>query len=138
MFFKANVSLEQITDWVVGQLSAVHPIAKNGIDIIIKPHKPWRTNEQNRFLMVIMQELVKFYHETGFMPEGCQKWMMRVDILKEFYKAKFGIEHTRTLDKKAFGDFIDGIQRELVEETQGEWQILQTDSAYLLSLVGEL
>jgi hypothetical protein len=138
MFFKANVSLEQITDWVVGQLSAVHPIAKNGIDIIIKPHKPWRTNEQNRFLMVIMQEIVKFYHETGFMPEGCQKWMMRVDILKEFYKAKFGIEHTRTLDKKAFGDFIDGIQRELVEETQGEWQILQTDSAYLLSLVGEL
>ena len=64
--------------------------------------------------------------------------MMRVDILKEFYKAKFGIEHTRTLDKKAFSDFIDGIQRELVEETQGEWQILTTDSAYLLSLVGEL
>lgn len=137
MFFKENAPIEQITDWFTSQLSAVHPVAKNGIDIIIKPHKSWRTNEQNRFLMVIMQELVKFYHETGFMPAGCQKWMMRVDIQKEYWKARFGIEHTRTLDKKAFCDFIDGIQRELVEETQGEWQILQTDSAYLLSLVGE-
>ena len=138
MFFKQDTSIEQITEWVAGQLSAVRPIAKNGFDIVIKPHKSWRSTEQNRFLMVIMQQIVKFYHETGFMPEGLQKWMMRVDILKEFYKAKFGIEHTRTLDKKAFSDFIDGIQRELVEETQGEWQILTTDSAYLLSLVGEL
>lgn len=137
MFFKANAPLEQITDWIGQQLSAVHPVAKNGIDVIIKPHKQWRTNEQNRFLMVVLSELVKFYHETGFIPDGLKKWEMRADILKEFYKAKFGIEHTRTLDKKAFGEFIDGIQRELVEETQGEWQILQTDSAYLLSLVGE-
>lgn len=138
MFFKANAPIEQITDWFTSQLSAVHPVAKNGIDVIIKPHKLWRTNEQNRFLMVVLSELVRFYHETGFMPEGLQKWMMRVDILKEFYKAKFGIEHTRTLDRKAFGEFIDKIQLELVEQTQGEWQILQTDSAYLLSLVGEI
>ena len=137
MFFKANTPLEQITEWVAGQLSAVHPVAKNGIDIVIKPHKSWRSNEQNRFLMVIMQQIVIFYHNTGFMPAGCQKWMMRVDIQKEYWKARFGIEHTRTLDKKAFGEFIDGIQHELVEETNGEWEILETDSAYLLSLVGE-
>lgn len=137
MFFKQDTSIEQITEWVAGQLSAVHPVAKNGIDIVIKPHKSWRSNEQNRFLMVIMQQIVIFYHNTGFMPAGCQKWMMRVDIQKEYWKARFGIEHTRTLDKKAFGEFIDGIQHELVEETNGEWEILETDSAYLLSLVGE-
>lgn len=138
MFFKQNTPSQHIVDWIAGQLSAVQPIAKNGIDIVIKPHKSWRSNEQNRFLMVIMTELVRFYHETGFMPAGCKKWMMRVDILKEYWKARFGIEHTRTLDKKAFGDFIDGIQRELVEETNGEWEILETDSQYLLALVGEL
>ena len=137
MFFKQDTSIEQITEWVAGQLSAVHPVAKNGIDIVTKPHKSWRSNEQNRFLMVIMQQIVIFYHNTGFMPAGCQKWMMRVDIQKEYWKARFGIEHTRTLDKKAFGEFIDGIQHELVEETNGEWEILETDSAYLLSLVGE-
>lgn len=138
MFFKNDTNLEEITSWMVEQVSAVHKVSKNGIDIIIKPHKQWRTNEQNRFLMVVLSELVHFYHETGFIPEGCQRWMMRVDFLKEFYKAKYGIEHTKTLDKKAFSDFINGIQLELVEETQGEWQILTTDSAYLLSLVGEL
>lgn len=137
MFFRQEESLERITEWIKGQLSAVHPVAKNGIDITIKPHKSWRSNEQNRFLMVIMQQIIIFYHETGFMPAGCQKWMMRVDIQKEFWKARFGIEHTRTLDKKAFGEFLDGIQRELVEETNGEWEILETDSAYLKSLLGE-
>lgn len=137
MFFRPDESLERITEWINGQLSAVHPVAKNGIDITIKPHKSWRSNEQNRFLMVIMQQIIIFYHETGFMPAGCQKWMMRVDIQKEYWKARFGIEHTRTLDKKAFGEFLDGIQRELVEETNGEWEILETDSAYLKSLLGE-
>lgn len=138
MFFRNDTDLEEITNWMAEQLSAVHKVAKNGIDVIIKPHKQWRTNEQNRFLMVVLSELVHFYHVTGFLPEGCQRWMMRVDILKEFYKAKYGIEHTKTLDRRAFGEFIDNIQRELVEQSNGEWEILETDSAYLLSLVGEL
>lgn len=137
MFFRQGESLERIIEWINGQLSAVHPVAKNGIDVTIKPHKSWRSNEQNRFLMVIMQQIIIFYHETGFVPAGCQKWMMRVDIQKEYWKARFGIEHTRTLDKKAFREFLDGIQRELVEETNGEWEILETDSAYLKSLLGE-
>jgi hypothetical protein len=138
MFFRKDKSLQEIQNWINTQLSVVHPVAKEGLDVIIKPHKSWRSNEQNRFLMVIMQKIVIFYHETGFMPSGCQKWMMTPKIQKEYWKDRFGIEHTRTLDKKQFGDFIDGIQRELVEETNGEWEIIETDSAYLLSLVGEL
>ena len=137
MFFPQTTPYSQIHDWILVQLPVIQKISKNGIDIIIKPHKTWRSNEQNRFLMVIMQELVKFHHETGFMPAGCKPWMMRIDIQKEYWKARFGIEHTRTLDKKQFGEFIDNIQRQLVEETNGEWEILETDSAYLLSLVGE-
>ena len=97
MFFKQDTSLLQINKWITTQLSAVLPVAKNGIDIEIKPHKQQRSNEQNRFLMVIMQHIVKFYHETGFMPAGCQRWMMRTDIQKEYWKARFGIEHTAKL-----------------------------------------
>lgn len=41
--------MEQIKHWIDSQLSAVKPIAKNGLDIEIKPHKTQRTNEQNRF-----------------------------------------------------------------------------------------
>lgn len=134
MFFKQNTPLSQINNWVATQLGAIFLVAKNGIDIEIKPHKQPRSNEQNRFLMVIMQHIVKFYQETGFMPEGCERWMMRTDIQKEYWKNRFGIEHTSKLSAKEFGEFIDNIQRELIEETCGEWEIIETDSAYLKSL----
>ena len=134
MFFKSDTPLPQINNWVATQLGAVLPVAKNGVDIEIKPHKQMRSNEQNRFLMVLMQHIVKFYHETGFMPEGCKKWMMRTDIQKEYWKDRFGIDHTAKLSTKEFSEFIDGIQRELIEETSGEWEIIETDSAYLKSL----
>lgn len=138
MFFNNNTSLEQIKKWLDIQLTAVKPVAKNGIDIEIKPHKTQRTNEQNRFLMVVLSALVKFYHETGFIPTGLSAWAMRTDILKEFYKARFGVISTQKLDTKSFSEFIDNIQRTLVEETQGEWEIIETDSAYLKSLLGEI
>lgn len=138
MYFNNDTSLEQIKHWIETQLSAVKPVAKNGIDIEIKAHKTQRTNEQNRFLMVILSALVKFYHETGFIPTGLSAWAMRTDILKEFYKARFGVISTQKLDTKSFSEFIDNIQRSLVEETNGEWEILETDSAYLKSLLGEL
>lgn len=134
MFFNKDTSLPAIYKWFDTQLRAIQPVAKNGIDIEVKPHKQMRSNEQNRFLMVIMQYVVKFYHETGFMPAGCKKWMMRTDIQKEYWKDRFGIEHTSKLSTKEFTDFIDGIQRELIEETCGEWEIIETDSAYLKSL----
>ncbi|MBR4419670.1 MAG: hypothetical protein IKT32_02205 [Clostridia bacterium] len=135
MFFKNEASLEQMVYWVSAQLSALKRIANNGIDIEIRPHKRQRSSQQNRLLMAVMVAQVKFYHETGFMPDGCEKWMMRTNILKEYWKARFGIEHTSKLDTKAFAEFIDGIQRELVEESNGEWEILETDSAYLKSLI---
>lgn len=138
MFFNNNTSLEQIKKWLDIQLTAVKPVAKNGIDIEIKPHKTQRTKDQNRFLMVVLSALVKFYHETGFIPTGLSAWAMRTDILKEFYKARFGVISTQKLDTKSFSEFIDNIQRTLVEETQGEWEIIETDSAYLKSLMGEL
>ena len=43
MFFNSNTSLEQIKHWIDSQLSAVKPIAKNGLDIEIKPHRTQRT-----------------------------------------------------------------------------------------------
>lgn len=138
MFFTHDTPLEVIKNWADSQLYGIYSIADKGIDIEIRPHKQPRSNAQNRFLMIIMGALVKFYHETGFMPDGCKAWMMRTDIQKEYWKARFGILSTKKLSTAEFTQFIDNIQRQLVEETQGEWEILTTDSAYLKSLVGEL
>ena len=137
MFFNKDTSLQEIHRWLDAQVVAVHAVAKNGMDIDVKPHRTIRSNEQNRFLMVIMVAIVRFYNETGFMPDGFRPWMMRTDILKEYYKNRFGVANTHKLDTGAFSQFIDQIQQSLVEESGGEWQILTTDSAYLKSLMLE-
>lgn len=135
MFFKQDTSIEQITEWVAGQLSAVHPVAKNGIDITIKPHKNLRSIQQNRFFSVIIITQIRMFHETGFMASGLEPWMHQQEILRFYWKARYGIEHTSKLSTKAFGEFVDFIQKTLVEESGGNWEILSPDSMYLQSLV---
>lgn len=135
MFFRPDTPLQEIQKWVDAQLPAVYNTAKNGIEINIIQHKNKRTNEQNRFLMCIMTHIVKLYINTGFMPAGCQPWMMRTDVQKAYWKARFGVEQTSKMSTAEFTKFIDFIQNTMVEETNGEYEILTTDSAYLKSLL---
>lgn len=134
MFFPKDTPLTEIQHWINLQLSGVYSASKNGIDIEIKPHKTKRSIEQNKFLFAVLSEIVKFYNETGFMPQGCQSWMMRTDIQQFYWKSRFGIEHSSKLDTAEFTKFIDFIQQTMVEETGGEYEILTTDSQYLKSL----
>lgn len=137
MFFQAGTSLERIQKWITNQYVAVGD-QKNGYDVELRPHKKQRTMQQNKFFMAIMVAIVRFYQNTGFMPTGLSPWAMRTDILKEFYKARFGVTSTAKLDTKAFGEFIDNIQRTLVEESGGEWEVLEPDSDYLTSLINDM
>lgn len=137
MFFNSNTSLEQIKHWIDSQLSAVKPIAKNGLDIEIKPHKTQRTNEQNRFLSVIITAQIRMFHDTGFMASGLEPWMHQQEILRFYWKARYGIERSSKLSTKAFGEFIDFIQKTLTEESGGNWEILTPDTAYLKSLIAD-
>lgn len=135
MFFSSSASTADITAWANRQIAMVVPVAKHGIDIEIRPHRNPRTNQQNRFLMAILVAVVKFHQTTGFCPKGVSSWGMRVDVLKVYYKARFGVGSSSKLDTKAFGQFVDSIQQSLVEETCGEWEILEPDSAYIQSLL---
>ena len=136
MFFNSSASLQQIQSWVALQYVALGK-QQNGYDIELKPHKYKRSNQQNRFLMSIMVALVKFSHETGFTPVNCGKYNIDPESLKQYWKKRYGIEHTKNLDTVAFGKFIDWIQLTLVEETNGFWEILQPDSDYIKSLMSE-
>ena len=135
MFFKQDTSPADIIIWVKNQIAYTLPIAKNGIDVEIKPHKRQRSNNQNRFLMAILVAVVKFYHETGFVPSDCGKYNIDVESLKTYWKNRWGVNRSSKLDTKNFGEFIDFIQRTLVEETCGEWEIMEPDSAYIRSLL---
>lgn len=137
MFFPKDTPYKKIQEWIIVQLPAVYQVAKDGIEIEIKPHKKKRSNAQNKFLMEIMLAIVRFYRKTGYVVPGLQAWAMQPLILKEYWKARYGIEHSSQIDPKDFSAFIDFIQQTMVEETGGEYEILQTDSAYLKSLLEE-
>lgn len=135
MYFSTTTPQSRVQNWFNVQLSAVMPVAKDGIDVEIKPHKKPRTIQQNRFFMAIMVALVRFYNETGFMPDGCKPWMMRTTVLKEYWKDRFGVASTSKLSASDFGKLCDFVQDTLVQETMGEWEVLEPDSAYLQALI---
>ena len=137
MFFRSNTPLEEIKSWIDKQLPAVHAAAKNGIEVNIFPHKSLRSCEQNRFLMVVITTIAKLHHETGYTCPGLQAWAMQPEILKAYWKHRYGIEYTSKLDTAEFTKFIDFIQMTMVEETGGNWEILTKDSAWLKSLLDE-
>lgn len=136
MFFNTNTSLSQIQSWITTQYTALGT-QKNGYDVELKPHRNKRSNQQNRFLYAILVALVRFHHETGYIPADCGKYNMDVESLKNYWKRRYGLSATHNLDTAAFGKFIDFIQLTLVEETNGFWEILQPDSAYIQSLIAE-
>ena len=135
MFFHKDTPYKDIQDWIDAQLPAVCQASKNGIDITIKPHKSLRSIQQNRFFSVIIIAQIRMYHDTGFMAKGLEPWMHQQEILRFYWKARYGIEHSSKLSTKAFGEFIDFIQKTLLEESNGNWEILTPDSMYLESLL---
>lgn len=135
MYFKQSTPLHEILNWVTQQYIRLVDFAKDGIEIDIKKRKKQRTIQQNRFFMAILVALVRFYNETGFMPDGCKPWMMRTDILKEYWKYRYGVKSTSRLSTAEFGKLCDFTQNTLVQETEGEWEVLEPDSAYLQSLI---
>ncbi|MBQ2016996.1 MAG: hypothetical protein II208_00515 [Alphaproteobacteria bacterium] len=134
MWFPSDVLLERIQSWVAQQYGAVSGRAKHGFDVELRPHRRQRSNEQNRFLHAILQAMVVFYRNTGFVPAGLSPWAMQVDVLKVYWKSRYGIQTTRNLTTAEFTKFIDFIQLTMVEESNGCWEILTTDSQYLKSL----
>ena len=134
MYFPAETPLMKILGWVDTQYRALG-YQKSGYSVEIRPQVKLRSNNQNRFLMAILVALLRFYEKTGFRPKGVSDWGMRVDVLKIYYKARFGVAKTSKLSTKDFGEFIDRIQQSLVQESNGEWEWLEPDSAYVRALL---
>lgn len=134
MYFQKIVSLENIMKWVQLQIPAVMNGSEYGIDIEIKQHKKTRSYQQNRYLMAVMQAIVKFYLDTGFRPYNLESWAMRTDVLKEFWKAHFGIKETHKLTTKEMVDFVDGIQAIMIEQSHGEYVPIIPEDLYIESL----
>lgn len=135
MFFMNITSTDSISAWVARQIEATRESVKYGWDVEIKPHKKQRSYQQNRYLVAVMEHIVRFYHDTGYMPEGCAPWAMRTDVQKEYWKARLGVGSTAKLSTKEFGEFVDRIQGTMAAESGGEYEIITPPDAYMESLV---
>lgn len=133
MFFQNGIPTDNICKWLRVQIDAMQN--KDGIDIIIAPHKKQRTYRQNRYLMEVCANIVRFYQDTGFLPENCPRWAMTTQIQKEFWKAVLGIVHTSKLSTRELGEFVDKIQAEMVRQSGGEYQPIVPESDYLIGLM---
>ncbi len=138
MFFQKIVQTENISQWVAKQIEATREVVKYGWDIEVRPHKKQRSYQQNRYLMAVMENIIKFYNDTGFMPQGCASWAMRTDVQKEYWKARLGVGSTAKLSTTEFCDFVDKIQGTMAAESGGEYEIITPPDAYMESLVATM
>jgi len=134
MFFPGITSNDSISEWVARQIDATRGAVKYGWDVEIRPYKKRRSYQQKRYLMAVMENIVRFYHDTGYMPNGCGAWAMRTDVQKEYWKARMGVGSTAKLSTKEFGDFVDRIQGTMAAESDGEYEIITPPDVYLESL----
>ena len=131
MFFQNIVATDSISAWVAKQIDATRGAVKYGWDVDVRPHKKPRTVPQNRYLMAVLTHIVQFYNDTGFMPVGCGAWAMRTDVLKEYWKSRFGVTSTAKLSTAEFGEFVDKIQGAMAMESGGEYEIITPPDEYL-------
>ena len=131
MFFQNYIPVERILDAIKGNISAMLPKSKYGIDITIKPHTKLRTNEQNKLLWEVYNHIVSFYNDTGFIIDGLNLKFLNADFLHEYFKVRFNIKSTAKLSTIEFSQFINQIQTEMVEQTQGEYEPIIPEDNYL-------
>ena len=131
MFFSNKTPMETVMHWIRLQVQACQN--PNGIDVVVKKHTKVRTVRQNRYLMEVCANIVRFYHDTGFIPDGCPRFCMKTQMQKEFWKDHFGVLETHTLSTKEMCDFIDKIQAEMIQQTGGEYEPIIPPDDYLLS-----
>lgn len=93
-----------------------------GIDITIKEHKNKRTLPQNDWLWLVYKHIVDFYNETGYFLDGLQLRFCNTDLVHEYCKARYGIKSTTKLSTKEIGEYIETIQRDLVEQSSGQYE----------------
>ena len=95
-----------------------------GVDISIKEHKNKRTLEQNAWLWLVYGHIVDFYNETGYFLDGIQLRFCNSDLVHEYCKCRYGIKSTTKLSTKEIGDYIETIQRDLTEQSSGQYEPL--------------
>ena len=130
MFFPQGATADNILNMIKPKLEAVINGAQYGVDVDIKKHTRKRSLEQNAYLWGIYGHIVKFYDDTGFVPDNLPVKFINSDFLHEYFKSRFDIKTTTKMSTAEFASYTDKIQHLMLEQTGGEYDPIYPEQTY--------
>lgn len=102
------------------------------VKITMELARKLRSQEQNRYMWAVFENIANFYQDTGFIPDGLQSQIkiFNKDIAKVWFSAKYGIKHTSYISTKEMANFLDNVQRDMLEQSQGEYNPIYPEEIY--------
>ena len=86
-----------------------------------------RTIPQNKFMWSVYKNIVLFWAETGFVPDGLNVRFINTKFIHEYFSARFDVHTTTKLNTVEMMEYIDKIQQLMIEQTGGEYEPLIPD-----------
>lgn len=127
MNFPKSANISGILEFIKPTIEQVLNVSKYGITIDIRPQTRIRSNAQNDYLWGIYSNIVKFWEQTGFMPDGLKLNYINSKFLHEYFKARFDIKSTTKLTTAEFCEYTDKIQHLMTEQSKGEYDPIYPD-----------
>ena len=130
MFFPQGATADNILSLIKPKLEAVLNGAQHGVDIDIKKHIRKRSLEQNAYLWGIYANIVKFFDQTGFIPDNLPVKFINSDFLHEYFKMRFDVKTTTKMSTAEFSSYTDKIQHLMLEQSFGEYEPIYPEQTY--------
>lgn len=129
MYFPQGATADNILFVIKPKLEATLNSAQHGVDVDIKKHIRRRSLEQNAYLWGIYSNIVKFYDQTGFIPDNLPVKFINSDFLHEYFKMRFDVKTTTKMSTADFAKYTDQIQKLMLEQSKGEYDPIYPETA---------
>lgn len=127
MNFPKSANIMGILEFIKPTIEQVLNVSKYGITIDIRPQVRIRSKAQNDYLWSVYSNIVKFWEQTGFMPDGLKLNYINSKFLHEYFKARFDIKTTTKLTTAEFCEYTDKIQQLMTEQSKGNYDPIYPD-----------
>jgi hypothetical protein len=127
MNFPKSANIDGILAFIRPTIEQVLNSAKYGVTVDVRPQVRKRSLEQNSYLWGIYSNIVKFWEQTGFMPDGLKLNYINSNFLHEYFKARFDIKTTTKLTTAEFCEYTDKIQHLMTEQSKGNYDPIYPD-----------
>lgn len=122
MFFPQGATADNILFLIKPKLEALINGSAHGVDIEMRKHIKKRSLEQNAYLWGVYSNIVKFYDQTGFIPDNLPVKFINSDFLHEYFKMRFDVKTTTKMSTAEFTNYVDRIQNLMLEQSKGEYE----------------